>query len=98
MQEHRGRLSKGAQNMRTSSNNPELNEDVDMLGKAIHWLQQQTLCLQKPMEPSALCHMDCQPQNLIFATTTTQTKLTHNSEPNIISHTTLLPQVSSVMD
>lgn len=81
-----------------SSNNPQLKEAVHTLGKAIQWLKQQDLYLQKPTELFVLCHMDCQPQNLIFATTTTPAMPTRNKEPNTMIHAMSLPQVSSVLD
>ncbi|CAB9503673.1 expressed unknown protein [Seminavis robusta] len=65
----------------TNTGDPNLLAAIDVLGKAIHQLK-----TEKPRPlPMVLCHMDCQPQNIIFAQQTDTTRANSNNHPRISS-------------
>lgn len=50
-----------------SSNDTKLKDIGELLGEAICKLTEEKPYLDEPLKPLVVCHMDCQPQNLLFA-------------------------------
>ena len=71
-------------------NDEQLLSAIQNLGRALHYLQDEAQSLQPPTLPPVLVHMDCQPQNLLFGTSSSSTS-SSNQESS-------LPRVASVLD
>lgn len=75
--------------MVSDSNDPTLEAAIDLLEQAIEQLKTQQPYFNQPLQPLVLCHMDCQPQNLLFA-------------QSLAGHSRMiakeLPRISSVLD
>ena len=77
------------QAMVADSHDPKIAAALDLLEGAIDELMKQKPYLTEPLQPLVLCHMDCQPQNLLFAQAAGH-KEEGSSKP--------LPRISSVLD
>jgi len=80
----------------TSKSNVVLKAAVNVLGEAIKVLAQQVPYLQESPPSLVLCHMDLQPQNLIFATPEEAATTINRSSAD--GGRRSLPRISSVLD
>jgi thiamine kinase-like enzyme len=89
------------QQFKDTTSDSRLQAAIRLLGKAVMKLTEQRPYLDPPLQPFVLCHMDCQPQNLIFAKSKMMISPSSSmDDDNGKSSNTEegLPRISSVLD